>query len=202
MIRLFRLLGRLGLRWMVLGSLARYAARRFGRSTIDRATDDLEARARERLPAPVADLVSSLPVEAKRAGGSAIVAGRAARTAVTTSRRAGQVATVGTRRAVAGAGAFRTVATRLRDESDASARHLRARYLAATEGRDAATDSLLDLRPAELSGGLSAGDESADDPHVGVPDPVLSGRRRSRRRSKPTVDRMRRGYRPALKPWD
>lgn len=196
MIRLFRLLSRLGLRWVILGAISRFVARRFGRSTVERAGRDLEERAQERLPAPVAKVVSNLPPEVLNAGGSAVVAGRAARGAVHTTRRASQLATGGTRRAAAGFGAARSALDQVRDESDASGRRLRARYLDATIGPGAATDALLDRRPAAIE------ELDLDSPHDEVPQPVTKGRMRRRRRPLPTVNRMRRGYRPEPKAWD
>lgn len=200
---LLRLIGRLGLRWMAFGALARYGARWLGRSQVDRAIEDLEAKAQDRLPAPLARAVASLPADAKRAGGSAVVAGRTAKNAAVMSKRASRVATSGTRRAASGLDSFRGLADRVRDETDSSRRELKARYLEATEGRAAATDSLLDARSSMVDGLAGDGAQAADeDPHRSVPDPIVSGRARALRRRPTVVGRMRRGYRPAPKPWD
>ena len=212
---LVRLLARLGLRWLLAGALARFVARRVGRSTIERATGELETRA-EKLPAPVARVVTSLPTEAKQIGGSALVAGRAAKVAATTTRRAGAVARTTSRRASTGVGAARGAAgavrgaiDQVRTETEASGRRLRAQYLSATVGPDAATDSLLDLRPQTIEGPPGGAPVSRpsrgldDDPHEFVPTPVGRGRRRARRRRRqPAVNRRLRTYHPPAKPWD
>lgn len=202
MTGLFRRLGRFGLRWLVLRAAVRFVGRRFGRATIERAALDLEAVARERLPAPVARAVSALPPEARTASGSAVVAGRAARGAYTATRRAGRAATIGTRRLTATVEGARAAPARfreqLRTETEASERELRARYIEASFGAAAATDSLLDVRSRS---GLdrSAADH---DPHVDVPPPVPVGRRRFRPRLPRAVNRVRRTYRQPAKPWD
>ncbi|MEM9132043.1 MAG: hypothetical protein AAGE88_06865 [Actinomycetota bacterium] len=208
---LIRLVGRLGLRWLILNALARWVLRRFGRSRVEAAVEELEQRAAEKLPAPVADAVSRLPVEAKQVGGSAVVATRAARSAAVGSRRVASVATGTSRRVASVPTAARDVVDRVRVQTEASRRRLRHQYLAETVGPDAATDALLDVRteppPSSRYGG---GDETTfgaaggplDDPHDHVPDPVRRGRRRFRRRPTRPVARMRRSYRPPDKPWD
>jgi len=206
MIRLFRLLGRLGLRWMVVGAVARVAGRYVGRSTVERAGRDLEAKAQDRLPAPMARAVSALPPEALQVGGTAVVAGRAAKGAVTTTRQAGRLARTGTQRATAGISAARSVLDQVRSETEASTRRLRARYLDAALGSEAATDSLLDRRAAprpELDVWADPHDIDPHDadPHNTVPAPVAPGRRRSRRRPRKLAERVRRSYRPTEKPW-
>lgn len=193
---LARTLTRLALRWFLIGAVARYLARRFGRTTVERATDDLEALAVDRLPTPLAKVVTGLPVEAKQVGGSAVVVGRAARGAIRTSRRAGRLASSTTRRAVTGVGSVRALVDEVKAETESSARRFRARYLATTIGPDAGTDSLLDIRTAPL---VSSGD---DDPDDHVPQPVVAGRPRRLRRVVRPVNRVRRTYRPTPKPWD
>ena len=191
---LIRLLSRLGLRWLVIGVVARFVARKFGRRTVERAADELEAKANQVLPAPVARAVSALPVEVRHVGGSALVAGRAARTAVNTSRRAGRFATSTSRRVVSGVGAARAAVRTVKEETDASTRQLRARYLEATVSREAATNSMLSTRALDS--------RSLDDPHDLVPGPVPAGRMRSRRRPSQVVHRIRRSYRPTPKAWE
>lgn len=191
-----RLLTRLGLRWVVAGAVVRYLARRFGRTTVERATEELELKAQERLPAPLSNLVTALPPEAKQIGGSAVVAGRAARGAVNTSRRMGEVATSTSRRASAGAGSVRSILDGVRVETESSRRRLIARYLGAQFGRDAATDALLDLRDGP------GADGPEHDLHEKVPPSVASGRRRALRPKRQSVDRVRRTYRPISKPWE
>lgn len=194
---LIRLVGRFGLRWLVISGISRYVVRRFGRATVERATEELETKA-ETLPAPVARAVQALPAEARQVGGSAVVAGRAAKTAVGTTRRVGRLARTSSRRAASGVGAARAALDTVKTETETSRRRFRAQYLAATVGTATATDSLLDVRtsppvldPADL-----------DDPHDQVSSPVSRRRFRSRRRATPLVGRVRRGYRPALKPWE
>jgi hypothetical protein len=159
-----RLLFRLGMRWLVLQLVGRLAV-------------ELEAYARDRLPAPIRRVVSRLPGGAKSAGGSVLVAGRVSR------------------RVASGAGRARSARARIRDETDASLRGLRARYLAGTVGPEAATDSLLDVRAAARA-------SEDPDPHSAVPAPVPPGRRRARRRRVPPVNRVRRTYHRAPEPWD
>ncbi len=205
MIRfVLRLANRLGLRWLIASAIGRYVIRRYGRTTVERAGRDLEASARQRLPAPVADRIPALPAEAVQLGGSAVVAGRAARGAVATTRRAGRLAGEASARTSERMGVARAIVTRgrrpidrarheLRHEVDSSRRRLQADYLDHTVGPDAATDALLDGR-AEPAG--------RREPHTAVPDPVAEGRRRTQRRTHPVVDRMRRSYRPPRKPWE
>jgi len=211
---IFRLISRLGLRWLIVSAIGRYLIRRFGRSTIERAGRDLEYTARHRLPAPMADAIPSLPPEAVQLGGSVVVAGRAAKGAVSTTRRASRLASDATGRTSAGIGAVRSAFGRgldsvdsavegarsqLGSEVEQSRRRMRATYLEATVGQDAATDALLDARSAAAS---ELGQPEPVDPHESVPEPVASGRRRHRRRRPPLVDRMRRSYRPPARPWD
>ncbi len=212
MIRwLLRLTVRLGLRWMVLSALVRWLVDRFGRRRVEEAAEELEDVARRRLPAPVARAVEALPPEAKTAGGSALVAGRAARGAVVTSHRAARVAGRTSRQVAGVPGVARDLVDRVRDETEASRRRLRHQYLAETVGPEAATDALLSVRteppPAPMGTWFEEGSEGAghgwpDDPHDAVPGPVAPGRRRFRPRPPRLVKRMRRSYRPDPSPWD
>ena len=224
---LYRLLSRLGLRWLVISAIGRYVVRRLGQATVEQAGRDLQATAEDRLPAPLDRAVSSLPPEAVQLGGTAVVAGRAARGAVVTTRRAGRVASGATRRGAAGIGAARSIAERSRaaiddvrdqlaTETDSSRRRLRARYLGATVGPSAATDALLDARVTGATDhdriedddrhptdAINAVDTIGDtDPHDRVPEPVTPGRRRRRRTRPALIDRVQRTYRPPSKPWD
>ncbi len=203
MSALYRLIARLGLRWLVAGAVVRFVARRLGRATVERAGRDLEASARDRLPEVVARRVPPLPPDVVQAGGSAVVAGRAVRGAVVGTRRAGRAASEGRRHLGTTLGLARTALDQVRTESERSARDLRSQYLEATEGRDAATDALLDARRPQRNviDGLGV-DDALDDPHDSVPDPVATGRRRYHRRPRPVVGRMSRRYRPPVKPWE
>ena len=130
MIRLsMRVMSRLGLRWMLAGAVTRHVIRRASRATVARATADLETKAQERLPAPLANAVSALPPEAKQIGGSALVAGRAARGAMVTTRRVGGLASSTSRRAPGGGGPLGGVVRVFRAETEAGTRRLRAQYL-------------------------------------------------------------------------
>ncbi len=205
-----RLAARVGLRWMVVAALARIVIRGLSRGALARATAEIEATAHQRLPAPVARAVSALPPEVRNAGASVVLAGRAARTAVSSGRRATRMTRARTAQVTAGFGVARQTLNRIQAETDASARRLRARYLRATAGSDASTDSLLDART--LGAGLDdarAGDVESvvdgivsGDPHQGVAGPISPGRRRARPRRAQPVNRPRRGYRPPPKAWD
>jgi len=202
MTLLLRVLGRLGLRWVVFGAVARLLARRLGRSSIERAGKDLEAKAKERLPKPMAKAVSALPPEALNAGGSVVVAGRAAKATFITTRRAGQIATSGSRRVGASADSARAMLDQVRTETEAARRRMWFRYVEATAGPDAATDSMLDVREQGLPGSAAELYRDAGDPHAGVPDPVAGGRPRPKRRIRSPINRVQRSYRPARKAWD
>lgn len=206
---LARLAIRLGLRWVVAGAVARLVARRFTRSTISAATEELDQRA-QNLPAPVARAVSALPPEARQMGGTALAAGRAARTAASTSRRAGTMARRASRwgwgaaATVRGtAGSVRGGVDRVRHESEASRRRLRAQYLSATLGPEAGTDALLDIRTEPDPPPMSVDDDGLDPSlHDEVPGPVRPGRRRRVAVPATPVNRRRRSYRPQPRPWD
>ena len=205
---LLRLIVRIALRWVVVDLAVRWVARRFGRHRVAAATAELETLAAERLPAPVARAVTALPAEAKNVGGSAVVAARAARTAGTTSRRAVRVAGAASRQVTAVPATARGVAGRVRNEAEASRRRLRAQYLAETVGPEAGTEALLDVRAAPphhgpgSNGSGTALVDDEEDLHAHVPGPVTTGRRRFRPQPPQLVNRVRRTYRPAPKPWD
>lgn len=197
-----RMAGRAGLRWLLVATAGRFVLSRLRRSAVDRAAAELEARAHERLPAPVARAVSSLPPAVRQAGGSAVVAGRTARGAVQGGRRAGRA--LGSAREMAatirrplrpGSPAAELVA-RIQSETELSTRLLRSRYLAATGDPDAATDALLDIRQPALDPDVVG----EPDLHDAVAPPVARGRRRPRRPA--PSPRRHRSYRPPRKPWD
>ncbi|MEZ5408769.1 MAG: hypothetical protein R2761_12140 [Acidimicrobiales bacterium] len=195
-----RMAGRAGLRWLVVAAAGRFVLRRLRRSAVDRAAAELEAKAHERLPAPVARAVSSLPPAVRQAGGSAVVAGRTARGAMQGGRRAGRalgagreaVATI--RRPLRPGGPGAELAARIQAETDVNTRLLRSRYLAATGDAEGATDALLDTRQQP------AVELVEPDPHDAVDPPVARGRRRPRRPA--PSPRRHRSYRPPRKPWD
>lgn len=201
-----RMAGRAGLRWLLVAAVGRFVVGRLRRSAVDKAAAELEAKAHERLPAPMARAVSSLPPAVRQAGGSAVVAGRTARGAVQSGRRAGRALGAG-REAVAtirrplrpGSPAAEMVA-RIQAETELSTRLLRSRYLAATGDPDGATDALLDIRQPALDPALDPDVVGEPDPHDAVAPPVARGRRRPRRPA--PSPRRHKSYRPPRKPWD
>lgn len=188
-----RLARRGGLRWLALAALGRYVLRHLRRSAVERAAAELEARAHQRLPAPMARAVSALPPEIRNVGGSAVVATRAARRTVSGGRRAGRLTRDGRAQVVASWDSARGAVDRLRSETDDSTRRLRSRYLAATVGPEAATDALLDV---------AAHHRAEIDPLSAVVGPVRPGRWRARPRARSGPDRPSRTYRPPPKPWE
>lgn len=204
-----RMAGRAGLRGLVVAAVGRFVLRRLHRGAVEKAAAELEARAHERLPAPVARAVSSLPPGLRHAGGSALVAGRTARGAVHGGRRAGRALATGRevattiRRPLGPDSPAAAVMARIQAETDASTRRLRSRYLAATGDPDGATDALLDVRRPAVDAEPAPAPhdtEPAPDPHDAVAPPVTRGRRRTRRPA--PVSRRHKTYRPPRKPWD
>ncbi len=185
---------RSGLRWLAV--VGRFVVRHLSRNAVARATAELEATAHERLPAPVARAVSALPPEVLQVGGSAVVATRATRRTLAGGRAVTRAGATGTAQVLAVRQGARARIDQLHDETGRSARDLRARYLRWSSGPAAATDSLLDLRAADLDGA------EGPDPHDLVPGPVTRGRRRARRRLPVRPDRPRRSYQPPSRPWD
>ena len=197
-----RMAGRAGLRWLVVAAIGRLVLGRLRRSAVDKAAAELEAKAHERLPAPVARAVSSLPPSVRQAGGSAVVAGRTARGAMQGGRKAGRalgagreaVATI--RRPLRPGSPAAELAARIQAETELSTRLFRSRYLAATGDSEAATDALLDTRSPVARSGLGP----EPDPHDAVAPPVARGRRRPR---PPAPSPLRnKSYHPPRKPWD
>jgi hypothetical protein len=205
MIGLLRALVWRRLRWLALGSAARWAIRRLTAGSRARAVEQATAEVEQRLPAPVRRLIenervsSALPIDPVRTGGSALAAGRSAqrasRVAVDATRRLGDI-----RRGVTGRiDAVRGIGAEVGREAEASRRELTSRYLRATEGPGPADDALLDLRSDRS---VADGFDQAD-PLDQVPGPVAAGRRRAHRRSRrPEVARVQRSYRPRTRPWD
>ena len=92
-----------------------------------------------------------------------------------------------------------SVRSELTIETERRRRHLRARYLEATIGPGPATDALLDIR---ILPSARASDDSFDDLHAAVPEPVAPGRRRHRALPTPVVARVRRSYRRPTNAWE
>ncbi len=184
-------------RWMILG----WAARKIGRSgfqkTVDKAVGEAAARIDDKLPAPVSKALEKLPGDATRAGGALLVAGQGARSAGSAVKSVADSGRRLNQRRRSGQESVSGRVHELRDEiaieSDEARRRIRSDMLRETHGEGAALDALLDLRPS------GAGDE----PLPEVPPEVAKGRRRSRPALPVApVNRMRRSYRQASKPWD
>ncbi len=185
-------------RWMILG----WVAKRVGRAGLTRSVDRAAAKVEDRLPAPVANSLKKLPVDLTRAGGVAVLAGQGARSAGNVAKATGLVA----RSAANATGRFgrsrradiETVADRIhhiRDEiaieSDEARRRIHSDMLRETEGDEAALNALLDLRPVDPV------------PLPEVPPEIRSGRNRHvPALPSPPVNRVRRTYRQATKPWE
>ncbi len=179
--------------WVTVAAGARYVFRRRTAKTVENQRDQLV----ERLPSPVVALVDRMPVDPIRASSSVIVAGKATKAAASGSQKV-------TRRAAVGLRSAKNVRNRLTAARDSvrsefksevvdSVRSLRSQYVAITEGEDAATDALLDIR--------SDASDAGDLPEV--PAPVATGRRRWKPAlPKPKTNRMQRSYFPPIKPWD
>ena len=198
-------------RWMLASAGLRWVVHRF---TDDRA-EQAAREAATRLPGPVGGVVERLPPDVVRAGGRAILAGRAARTAAQGSSRVtstvasngrvvGTGVTRGARVAARGAAtgrdltrAARTGASDLRSDweraTDLEWRRHRA-DLARGEGDEtAATEAFLDVRTSP--------DDAWEPP--ARPEPVPSGRRRHVPQLPPApVARVQRSYQRPTKAWD
>lgn len=198
-------------RWMLASAGLRWIVRRF---TDDRA-EQAAREAATQLPGPIGGAVDRLPPDVVRAGGRAILAGRAARTAAQGSSRVtstvasnGKVVGTGVtrgarlaaRRAGKGrdlVGAARGGVSDLRSDweraTDLEWRRHRA-DLARGEGDEtAATDAFLDVRTSP---------RDAWEPPA-RPEPIASGRRRHVPELPPTpVGRVQRTYQRPTKAWD
>lgn len=203
------------LRWLAIGGVSRWLLRKATARSVDQATVEVE----QRLPAPVRRVIEAgskrLPVDPVRTGGSALVAGRAARRASKlATETAGQAAAIGRQagdlrhRVTDRFDAVRSIGSDFERETETARRELTSRYRRATEGNAAGDDALLDLRPIDLgpleddTRSVADGFDQAD-PLDLVPGPVRPGRRRAvRRRHRPEVPRVQRSYRPRRMPWD
>lgn len=195
---LMRLLGWRRLRWFVIGGVVRAVGRIAVRRSTERSVDKAAAELEERLPAPVKRAIERVPADPIRAGGSAIVAGRTAKRAVTGTRRASRVAAGQVGRVADGIGRVRSVGDEIAGEAAASRRRLRAEYLRATRGNAAADEALLDLRD-----GSDALPGARGEPPPELDPPIRRGRWRAERPLGETrVNRVMRSYRPRPKAWD
>ncbi len=178
------------LRWFAFGAVLRYALRRSASRSVERATEELE----DRLPAPVRSALDVIPADAVRAGGTALVAGRAARRLAAGTGRASRGVVRWRRQTVDGLRDLRSITDQIGLEAELTRRELKARYLRVTLGDAAADESLLDVRAGAVA-------EAA--PLPPLPEPIRRGRWRAERRlGRATVARVQRSYRPSSKPWD
>ncbi len=169
-------------RWMVVGAAVGYVSKRKVHGEVGRAAERLETG----MPAPLARVVSALPGDLARVGGTAIVVGhganRAARGAVITTRvvgrigrRSGAIARTSAEGVAALERRRRTIEARVRSaagaleyEIEQERRRLKSDAVRETEGDAAALEALLDLRVSDPT------------PLPSVPDPIAAGRRRHR----------------------
>ena len=221
---LFRLLFGRRLKWLAVGTIVRFLARRTTSRRVEAAVDQASHDIAERLPRPVARAVDAVPVDLTRTAGSAVVAGQAARRAAATSRRIGRASASGGRRVAGAVDRVRTIRTDLYDETERRRLELQDRYLRATEGPEAADEAWLEVRTRADAvtdtgtesvarsgpGGRSGNRHRADgprshpeDPLPALDEPVRAGRWRADRRSpRPLVGRVQRSYRRAPRRWD
>ena len=172
-------------RWMLLGAAGRQVAKRLTARQIEEATTDLA----DRLPDRAVSIADALPGDLVRTAGTAQVATRTALRSAQKSRSALQLS----KEAVNSPERARQRLTEMGEEWRTAVAHddrsLRARLIAITRGRDAATDVLL--------GGRTSWE---DQPLPEVPDSVTPGRRTPRvRRS--LVRRVQRSYSPRKHSW-
>ncbi len=189
-------------RWVLLGAGAKWLARRGLGNSVNQAATELE----DRLPQSVAKLANALPGDVLRVGGTAAVAGRAAKRTGMLAVRGGSVA-ARTSAAVAKSGsaaAHLVPSTKQRfgaraaaakrawqDETEAARKELASDYARHVDGDEAGLETLLDRRDVEAQ------------PLPMVQTAVNPGRRRFRRPPPaPEVPRMQRSYRRPEKAWD
>ncbi len=172
-------------RWMLIGAAGKELARRLSERQVQDATAELA----DRLPDRAVAIADKLPGDILRAAGTAQVAGRTAKRSARLSRDLAQVSRDA---AVAPQRARRRLSEMGDEWADQVAtddRSLRARLIAQTRGRDAATDVLL--------GGRTSWE---DEPLPQVPDPVPTGRPEEKVRTR-VVRRVQRSYRPLRRSW-
>lgn len=174
-------------RWVALGAALRTLTRRSRERTVDDATRELA----QRLPESVVNAFDAAPGDLLRVGGSAVAAGRTARSLGHGSRRVGSATRRLRRRWSDPAGAAREIRGQWRRESELAERELWAEYHRAQGDHDAADDALLDRRHRPEATPLPS-----------IPDPVRSGRPHRNRPVARLANRAQRTYRQATKPWD
>ncbi len=195
-------------RWLIIGSVVRFFARRSAARSVDQATASIE----DRLPQSVAKALDAVPADVTRLGGSAVVAGRTARrvanAGVEVGRAADRQVVSPARRAsatVTDAGRrIRAARHRLTDdvfrETEHTRRQLTSDYLLDTRGRAAADDALLDRRSG-AAGEFDAEPVDAVEPLPEIAPPVRRGRWRASREVPAPVSRVQRTYRRKTPPW-
>ncbi len=192
-------------RWMAIGVAVNYATRRKVQRDVSRAAERFDTG----MPTPLARVVSALPGDLARVGGTAIVVGhganRAARGAVVTTRAVGRLGRRSgaiVRTSADGVAAFerrrRSLDARLRSargeldhEIEQERRRLKSEAVREAEGDAAALEALLDLRTTDSA------------PLPTVPDPIAEGRRRHRVPLPPApVARVQRTYQRPVESWN
>ncbi len=195
-----------GLRWLV---------RRVTDDRADAAVDEVT----KKLPAPVAGAVRKLPADVTRTGGRVLLAGKAAKSGVAVTGRAGatagDAAAQGTRIAATGAAAGARLAARATRRGNDLQRRSRDGIADARADWERATDLEWRRHRADLARG--DGDETAateawldvrtspDDAWTppATPEPVDAGRRRHvPELPEPPVNRVQRTYQRPRKAWD
>ncbi len=174
-------------RWVVIGAALRSLTRRTREKSVDEATEELARR----LPDPVVKAMEAAPGDLLRFGGSAVAAGRTARTVGDGSRRLGATTRRLRRRWSHPMDSTRAIRAGWRQEADWAQRELWAEYHRAQGDHAAADEALIDRRrvPNET-------------PLPEIPEPVAAGRPHVRRTAKTVVNRMQRTYRRTPRPWD
>ena len=171
-------------RWVFVGALGRWAARRVTDASVQAATKELA----QKLPDPVVKAADALPGDVMRAGGATLVAGRVA---------ARGIGSVGARARGRAKGQVRDIRDEIVVESELAERSLWSDFLRFTGRVDEATDALLDLRSTNVDPNQKPGEA-----FIGVPRPVGIGRRFGTRRRPELVNRKQRSYRRQPKAWD
>ncbi len=176
-------------RWIALGAALRSLTRRTRERSVTDATEELA----QRLPSAVVKAADAAPGDLLRIGGSAMAAGRTARTVGDRSRRLGSATRTLRRRWSNPGDSVRELREQWRRESELARRELWAEYHRAQGDHGTADEVLLDRRGV---------DRSQDEPLPSVPQPVRPGRPPVRRAARTVVNRAQRTYRRTPKPWD
>lgn len=182
-------------RWMLFG----WAAKKVGRAgfdkTVHKSIDKAAANLDDKMPELLSKSLDRLPGDMTRAGGAVVVASQSVKSAGSVARNAAGTA----RRMVAAPrSGSKAVSSRVHDirdeltiESDEAYRRIKSEMLRETQGDAAALEALLDLRPR------------SQEPIPSVGPAVSAGRRRHRPELPGApINRVRRTYQQATRPWD